>query len=127
VYLRPACDRLLRVLGRKPPSLRRDGLAQRCDLPALDSLRDAPTKLRTPDPGPSDSISCCDGTRDGEIARRNVLFGVWAGRRLGLTGDDLETYAWSVHFADRDRAGRRSRGRTSHDEAHGSLTERTGR
>ena len=43
---------------------------------------------------------------DGEIARRNVLFGLWAGRRLGLTGDDLETYAWSVHFADRDRAGR---------------------
>ncbi|MGZ8368494.1 MAG: hypothetical protein ACXWVE_05570 [Rhodoplanes sp.] len=35
-----------------------------------------------------------------------MLFGVWAGRRLGLTGDDLETYAWSVHFADRDRAGR---------------------
>jgi hypothetical protein len=44
-------------------------------------------------------------TRDGEIARRNVLFGLWAGRRLGLTGDDLETYAWSVHLADRDQPG----------------------
>lgn len=44
-------------------------------------------------------------TRDGEIARRNVLFGLWAGRRLGLAGDDLESYAWSVHFADRDLPG----------------------
>lgn len=44
-------------------------------------------------------------TRDGEIARRNVLFGLWAGARLGLAGDDLERYAWSVHFADRDEPG----------------------
>ena len=39
-------------------------------------------------------------TREGEIARRNVLFGLWAGRRMGLQGDALESYAWSVHFAD---------------------------
>jgi hypothetical protein len=44
-------------------------------------------------------------SRDGEIARRNVLFGLWAGRRLGLTGDELELYAWAVHFADRDQPG----------------------
>jgi hypothetical protein len=44
-------------------------------------------------------------TRDGEIARRNVLFGLWAGARLGLAGDDLERYAWSVHFADGDKPG----------------------
>ena len=44
-------------------------------------------------------------SREGEIARRNVLFGLWAGRRLGLAGDELEVYAWSVHFADRDRPG----------------------
>jgi hypothetical protein len=52
------------------------------------------------DPG---AIDC--ETRDGEIARRNILFGLWAGARLGLVGDDLERYAWSVHFADRDEPG----------------------
>jgi hypothetical protein len=39
-------------------------------------------------------------TRDGETARRNVLFGLWAGRRIGLLGDSLESYAWSVHLTD---------------------------
>jgi len=39
-------------------------------------------------------------TRDGEIARRNVLFGLWAGHFMGMKGDALETYAWSVHVAD---------------------------
>lgn len=39
-------------------------------------------------------------TRDGEIARRNVLFGLWAGRRMGLSDAELESYAWSVHVAD---------------------------
>ncbi len=42
---------------------------------------------------------------DREIAHRNVLFGLWAGSRLGLSGDDLETYAWSVHFADGEEPG----------------------
>jgi len=44
-------------------------------------------------------------TRDGEIARRNILFGLWAGRRIGLRGNALETYAWSVHFADQQCPG----------------------
>ncbi|BAU94050.1 hypothetical protein MPPM_5445 (plasmid) [Methylorubrum populi] len=44
-------------------------------------------------------------TRDGIIARRNVLFGLWTAARLGLTGPDAETYAWSVHFADLDEPG----------------------
>jgi len=44
-------------------------------------------------------------TRDGEIARRNVLFGLWAGQRMGLQGDAIEDYAWSVHLADRDSPG----------------------
>ncbi|WP_291860821.1 ATPase inhibitor subunit zeta [Bradyrhizobium sp.] len=44
-------------------------------------------------------------TRDGEIARRNVLFGLWAGQRMGLKGDAIEDYAWSVHLADRDSPG----------------------
>lgn len=44
-------------------------------------------------------------TRCGEIACRNVLFGLWAGRRSNLTGDDLETYAWSVHVADHNSPG----------------------
>jgi hypothetical protein len=39
-------------------------------------------------------------TRDGEIARRNVLFGLWAGHVMGMKGDAIETYAWSVHLAD---------------------------
>ncbi|KAA5597172.1 ATPase inhibitor subunit zeta [Blastochloris sulfoviridis] len=43
--------------------------------------------------------------REGEIARRNVLFGLWAGRRLGLADADLEAYAWSVHLADREVPG----------------------
>jgi hypothetical protein len=54
-------------------------------------------------PGFHGGIDC--ETRVGEIARRNVLFGLWAGRRLGLAGDDLEAYAWSVHFADCDKPG----------------------
>lgn len=44
-------------------------------------------------------------TRDGEIARRNILFGLWAGRRMGMSGDALEAYAWSVHFADHHAPG----------------------
>lgn len=44
-------------------------------------------------------------TRDGEIARRNVLFGLWAGQRMGLEGDAIEAYAWSVHLADGDLPG----------------------
>ena len=39
-------------------------------------------------------------TRDGQIARRNVLFGMWAGHFMGMKGDELENYAWSVHLAD---------------------------
>jgi len=39
-------------------------------------------------------------TRDGRVARRNVLLGLWAAQRLALEGPDAETYAWSVHFAD---------------------------
>lgn len=44
-------------------------------------------------------------TREGLIARRNVLVGLWAAHQLGLTGPDAEAYAWSVHFADYDEAG----------------------
>ena len=50
-----------------------------------------------------DQIEC--DARDGEIARRNVLFGLWAGQRMGMTGDAIEAYAWSVHLADRDSPG----------------------
>lgn len=44
-------------------------------------------------------------TREGQIARRNVLFGLWAGQCMGLEGDAIEDYAWSVHLADSDRPG----------------------
>jgi hypothetical protein len=44
-------------------------------------------------------------TREGTIARRNVLFGLWAGRRMGLTGEGLETYAYTVHLVDKRLPG----------------------
>src|SRR5215211_5338064 len=44
---------------------------------------------------------CLDNdTRDSVIARRNVLAGLWAGRLLGLSNDDLSAYAVEVHMAD---------------------------
>lgn len=46
-----------------------------------------------------------DDTRLEEIARRNALFGLWAGQRMGLQGAELETYAWSVHFSDLQSPG----------------------
>ena len=39
-------------------------------------------------------------TRDGQIARRNVLYGMWAGHFMGMKDDAIEAYAWSVHLAD---------------------------
>jgi hypothetical protein len=44
-------------------------------------------------------------TRQGLIARRNILMGLWAANRLGLSGIEAEDYAWSVHFADLQRPG----------------------
>ncbi len=61
--------------------------------------RDVQTK-RSPRPLITDN-----DTWEGEIACRNVLFGLWAGRRLGLSGDRLEAYAWSVHVADGNEPG----------------------
>jgi hypothetical protein len=46
-----------------------------------------------------------EDAREGEIARRNVLFGLWAGRRAGLKGDTLEAYALGVHLADHRSPG----------------------
>ncbi|WP_158047302.1 DUF1476 domain-containing protein [Skermanella pratensis] len=49
---------------------------------------------------------CPFDATDGYVtARRNLLLGLWAGRRLSLTGTDLETYARSVVKADRDEPG----------------------
>ena len=49
---------------------------------------------------------CMDeDTRDNVIARRNVLFGLWAARAMGLPAAKHEAYAWSVHFADYAEAG----------------------
>jgi len=45
-----------------------------------------------------DQVDC--DTRAGEIARRNVLFGLWAGHFMGMKDDAIEAYAWSVHLAD---------------------------
>ena len=44
-------------------------------------------------------------TRDAEIARRNILFGLWAGQRMGLQSEAIEDYAWSVHLADGENPG----------------------
>jgi hypothetical protein len=38
-------------------------------------------------------------------ARRNILFGLWAARRLELPPAEHESYAWSVHFADLEEPG----------------------
>ena len=46
-----------------------------------------------------------DSRRAGRAARRNVLFGLWAARRLGLPPHHREAYAWSVHFADFEAPG----------------------
>ena len=46
-----------------------------------------------------------DTRRGGVAALRNVLFGLWAARRLGLPQPEHETYAWSVHFADLEEPG----------------------
>ena len=43
--------------------------------------------------------------RDRAIADRNVLFGLWAADRLGLTGAEREAYAMSVHLADLEAPG----------------------
>jgi len=43
--------------------------------------------------------------RDRAIADRNILFGLWAADRLGLTGQARETYAMSVHLADLEAPG----------------------
>jgi len=38
-------------------------------------------------------------------ARRNILLGLWAARRLGLPPARREAYAWSLHFADFEAPG----------------------
>lgn len=43
--------------------------------------------------------------RDQIRARRNVLLGFWAAAQLGLSGEDAEIYAWSVHFSDLGEPG----------------------
>jgi hypothetical protein len=77
-------------------------LSQVCVASAIDKENAMTMQIATPGISP---LEVDHDSRDGEIARRNVLFGLWAGRRLGLAGDELELYAWSVHFADRDRPG----------------------
>ncbi|MFO1151243.1 MAG: ATPase inhibitor subunit zeta [Alsobacter sp.] len=44
-------------------------------------------------------------TREGLNARRNVLFGLWAARRLGLPAHEQDAFAWNVHFADLSEPG----------------------
>ncbi|WP_051558876.1 ATPase inhibitor subunit zeta [Allorhizobium undicola] len=41
-----------------------------------------------------------DDTPDAIRARRNVLFGYWAGERMGLSGEALSRYARQMHLAD---------------------------
>ncbi|MEQ1866723.1 MAG: DUF1476 domain-containing protein [Micropepsaceae bacterium] len=44
---------------------------------------------------------CIDAdTRNVVVARRNVLLGLWAGRLMGKTGDELTAYARELHRAD---------------------------
>ncbi len=47
------------------------------------------------------NLWCIDAeTRDAIIARRNVLLGLWAGRLMGKSGDELTAYARELHLAD---------------------------
>jgi hypothetical protein len=39
------------------------------------------------------------------VARRNVLLALWAGRRMGLSGDRLSAYAVAVHQSDFELTG----------------------
>jgi hypothetical protein len=48
-----------------------------------------------------------DITRTNVIARRNQLMGLWAGKQLGLSGNDLERYAVELHDADYEECGPR--------------------
>jgi len=50
-------------------------------------------------------LSLDEDSRGGRVARRNVLFGLWAARRLGLPAHRHEAYAWSVYFADFEAPG----------------------
>jgi hypothetical protein len=38
-------------------------------------------------------------------ARRNYMAGLWAAKRMGLTGEAAETYAKSVVYAELDKGG----------------------
>ena len=52
------------------------------------------------------TLASADRTeRDRIIANRNVLFGLWAADRLGVSGAAREAYAMSVHFADLEAPG----------------------
>jgi hypothetical protein len=44
-------------------------------------------------------------SREGLNARRNVLFGLWAARRIGLSAEEQDAFAWNVHFADLSEPG----------------------
>jgi hypothetical protein len=55
---------------------------------------------------PAPEAACpFEATEGYVVARRNLLIGLWAGRRLGLSGADLETYAQTVVAADREEPG----------------------
>ena len=57
--------------------------------------------MTTNDNDDDPDLWCIDAeTRNGVIARRNVLLGLWAGRLMGKTGDALTAYARELHRAD---------------------------
>jgi hypothetical protein len=64
------------------------------------SRQSQPRVRRAPAADPSDY-----DTREGLNARRNVLFGLWAARRLGLPAHEQDAFAWNVHFADLSEPG----------------------
>ena len=62
-------------------------------------------RLDTPAPATSDAWCPDDETRHNVVARRNVLFALWAGGELGLTGADLTAYSVEVHVSDYEITG----------------------
>lgn len=76
----------------------------RTDTRSTVAERDAPpARLRRPRDRQVDATDF--DTREGLNARRNVLFGLWAARRLGLPADEHDAFAWNVHFADLSEPG----------------------
>ena len=63
------------------------------------------SSLNLPIPAVNDNPCPFDATDGYVVARRDLLLGLWAGRRLNLTGPALEAYAREVVASDLKEPG----------------------